>query len=32
MPSQSMAPVTSAIPADAPFHLLEIRLQAIQLG
>jgi hypothetical protein len=25
-----MAPVTSAFPADVPFHLLEIRLQAIQ--
>ena len=32
MPSQSMAPVTSAFPTDVRSHLLEIRLQAIQLS
>jgi hypothetical protein len=32
MPSQSMAPVSGAFPADATFRLLETGLQAIQLS
>jgi hypothetical protein len=31
MPAQDAAPVSGAFPAGAHFHLLEIRVQAIQL-